>query len=130
MRPKLNQDVETRDGILQQYSDTHGKDYDIYHFQGVPEQVLLQLKDNRFLALNEKQNEAPTIKEFLAFMRKHPGLYTAHGYAVRVSRMDYRVSIEGVQAVRELTKEELVDFVDFARHADEFEPRKGFCWWD
>lgn len=68
---------------------------DILYFQDVPVEVVAQLLDERYLNPAERQNDSPTVKEFFAFMQRHPGVL-AHGYAIGIVREDYRVSIEGI----------------------------------
>lgn len=104
---------------------------DIAHYSGLTATGLQTLVDERFADPEETQNESPSIAEFIKFMRKYPK-FTAHGYIVSHERSDYRVSVEGVTTEKELTKDEILAFVDMFRFADEFEiaSRGAHCWYD
>ena len=64
------------------------------HFERCPLAVLQKLLANGTLDPDDAQNEAPSSRQFMAFMALHPKLL-AHGYVVSPSRDDCRVSIEG-----------------------------------
>jgi hypothetical protein len=94
---------------------------------------LSQLKlliDNHYIDLKSEHNSSPTVQEFYDFMKKHPN-FQATGYAINHRRDDCRVSLDGVQCqTKELTKEEINDFVEMFRDADEFNIHTGYAWYD
>ena len=130
MEFKYNQDWELRDSMLNDvYGDKKG-DYDIFRFNGVTAETLQKLVDLKFADPYERQNESPTIAEFLDFLNGNPD-FTAHGYAVNVQRDDYRVSIEGVRA-NSHDEQQILRFIQMFRMADEFEIENGYqyAWFD
>ena len=59
----------------------------------------------------------------------------SHGYTVDKERSDYRVSLEGVEIIKnelEFSKELITDFVNNFRHADSFtmNDERMYCWYD
>lgn len=127
----LNKDVATRDKII--FGTESGVKYlgGIRRFEGLTVDQLTELEEYGFLYLDDAQNYAPSVGEFIEFMKKFPE-FTAHGYAVSVERSDYRVSIEGVEKHGEATPEELEAFEDLFSDADEFTATsEGLrCWYD
>lgn len=77
---------------------------------------------------NTQQNNSPTVKEFLEFLKENPSFY-AIGYMVSPDRPDYRISIEGVEA-KSCTKKELSNFRKMFRLADEYEENPPRAWYD
>lgn len=130
MEFKYNQDWELRDSMLNDvYGDKKG-DYDIFRFNGVTAETLQKLVDLKFADPYERQNESPTIAEFLDFLNGNPD-FTALGYAVNVQRDDYRVSIEGVRG-NSHDAQQILRFIQMFRMADEFEIENGYqyAWFD
>ena len=84
----------------------------------------------RITGIYDKQNEAPTLGEFLEFMKLHPE-FKAHGYIVSNDRDDRRITIEGLEGT---AKDELslTEFKNLCEYADEFRCENGNCfsWWD
>lgn len=91
------------------------------------------LLEEKYADPEERQNFSPTIKEFYDFLVSHPDFY-AFGYAVSPQREDYRISIEGVRCDKDIKVSELIDFVHFAKDADEsgFDTSANsyYAWWD
>ena len=101
-------------------------------FQGLALEDLERLVKEGLIYLEEIQNDAPSVEEFLEFMRKYPITLT-HGYVVSNDREDVRISLEGLEIDREhVTFELFRDFVALCRCADEFDDDdKGlYSWWD
>lgn len=101
-------------------------------YEGLTPAKLQQLVDEGFAELDERQNDAPSIGEFLEFVTDCPNIeITFHGYVVSADRADYRVSVEGFDA-KAKTKDELVALTQFGRHADEFDIDDNgvYAWWD
>jgi len=100
----------------------------------IPEMSLDTLKQLEAAALldpEETQNDSPSIREFMEFMRIHPGV-TAHGYTIGGNRTDARVSIEGLHYSGVMTLEFAAEVANRFHFADEFEISvNGFrIWWD
>lgn len=93
--------------------------------------MLKALQAAGFLDPEERQNDSPTIAEFMAFMEEHPAVY-AHGYTIGGTRDDGRVSVEGLACSADaVTIELLRDFVGLCRYADELDVKDNLrSWWD
>ena len=89
------------------------------------------LLEEKFIDPDECQNCSPSTMVFKEFMEKYPGV-TAHGYIIGPDRIDYRVTIEGLEYDGDFSREMMEDFVDMFRHADDFifNNRYLFCWYD
>ena len=125
---EFNMNQDKRDNII-----FNGKvDYSggICSFNNMDYETLEKLVALKFADPEDAQNSAPTLLEFLTFMKKHP-CFLAHGYVVESKRSDYRVSIEGLQGATN-NQEELKSFREFNKYADERVARKGYqwSWWD
>lgn len=131
----LNKDYKERDQIIFGREITWGSDADTFggtlQFEDLTLTQLEKLRDNRFLELDDAQNNAPTISRFMLFMKEHKGVL-AHGYAVSPTRDDYRVSIEGLEFCGECTTEMQLAFSRLCRSADEIEitGEHLYCWYD
>ena len=126
----LNKDQHTRDIILKIENQKFLGG--ICRYINLTVERLEELIKNNFIDLDEKQNSAPTVREFYEFMKKYPCV-RAHGYAVDKSRSDYRVSIEGLHfTAHSITKELQLDFMKLCRKADELTctDEKLYSWWD
>jgi hypothetical protein len=143
MDRELNKNQDRRDELLKPYFEKLEKEWErkygmkggysggIRRFDGLPVSVLEQLVEEGFVDLDEAQNESPTIREFIAFAKRAPQSIFFEGYAVHVSRDDYRLSIEGVtcptghahktQAFKDAWKA-------FGKNADEKSVKR--LWWD
>ena len=122
-----NKDFKRRSEIMNGL-DTN-KDYK--HFEKMDLKTLRLLIKERFADPEDMQNDAPSIQEFADFLEKHPD-FTVHGYTIGAERDDHRVSVEGLEFDGYYSKEDLADFIDFQRTADEFEvePHTLRSWWD
>ena len=126
---QYNKDQKTRDELLGLDSKLVDETY--AHFSNLDISTLKELIAQGFVDLDEQQNDAPTIREFVEFMELYPNM-KAHGYAIGHPRSDYRISIEGVVG-QILTYKNMSDFIDMFRTADEFkieESGYGRCWYD
>ena len=128
----LNKDVNSRDNII--FKENYSPDKylgGICRFERLSLKNLELLIDNKFIELNQCQNNSPTTEEILEFMKKYPK-YTAHGYAVSLDREDYRVTLEGVEKNTSAeSKEELEDFTKLFHLADDFiTDSYMYCWFD
>lgn len=127
----FNHDVKKRDMLL------FGKKYEpaeylggIKPFYGITAEKLKQLVEQHFADPYERQNDSPSIDEFLEYADRQPDV-TFDGYAVCLERNDYRVSIETVhQTFR--NKDNALEFTKAFRRADEFDvnDHEGRAWWD
>lgn len=93
--------------------------------------VLDALKKANLLDLEQTQNDSPSVRAILEFMRNNPR-FVATGYVIGSHREDCRVSIEGLEYRGPVTVELCARLVEFARHADELTIEAGYlrAWWD
>ena len=126
----LNSDIKARDEMIFGTYDTNCYSGGIRRFRNLSLEKLESLVNSGFADPDETQNYSPSIREFIEFMVENDG-YLVDGYVVSGDRDDYRVSVDAIHRgdMDIETKEELANFVDFARHADEFNPN-GYAWWD
>lgn len=138
-KPELNKDSKERDMIL------FGKELDWVdgnvpggetfcghsRFEKLSLEKLKELRDKCFLYLDDQQNNAPTIEQFIEFMEKFPDV-TAHGYAISPRRDDYRISIEGLEYTGRCGKAMQLEFTKLCRKADVFTATDShiYCWFD
>lgn len=101
--------------------------------------VLKQLLEEGFVDPEDRQNEAPTAREFSEFFdnASDPDEWRVSGYAISHDREDYRISIEGCVAEWRLREDgshqaDMIAFTNLFRFADEFEltATKAYCWFD
>lgn len=126
---EYNMDIKTRDEMI------FGKyEPDKYlggtrYFKGMNVNLLKELVKKGFVDPEECQNCSPSVAEFIEFMEGWDG-YMVDGYVVTDKRDDYRVSVEAIEKNGVIeTKEELVDFVETFRFADDFDVN-GYAWFD
>jgi hypothetical protein len=128
-----NPDYERRDFLLGIDGDWDEKNAlgGIKSFGLIELDILEILFRERFIDPSDRQNESPTMQEFLGFMRKHPAA-VAHGYAVSPNRDDYRVTIEGLRVpAKDVTWELEEAFAEFCGNADELVTNgELYSWWD
>ena len=129
---EYNKQVKSRDTII--FGNYDEKRYmgGIARFEGLKLPELIALATEGFLDLQEMQNCAPCIGEFMEFMARYSG-YTAHGYVVSANRDDYRVSIEGLEKqAKYIEAKETQVFTELFGQADEFVANgtQNFCWFD
>lgn len=133
-RTKLTREQEVRRdelvfGEAQDWSKSMGG---IKRYQDLTVDCLEKLVEEGFADPEETQNDAPSIQEFLDFMKKYPQA-RAHGYVVSNERDDVRVSVEGLEVDRDdVTFELFREFVALCRFADEFDDCDNglYAWWD
>ena len=129
MEFNYNTDIKTRDEII--FGEYDPKLYlgGVRYFTDMTLETIKMLVKTGFADPEDRQNEAPSIEEFISFMEANEG-YVLGGYTVTDERSDYRISIDRIEKTEPIyTKEELEAFVDFARWADDFET-DGYAWWD
>ena len=131
---ELNADIKRRDEIL--FGSFNPSMYllgGIRHFE-TDRSTIEKLIDEGFADPDERQNDSPSIKEFLEYTEDHD-LITFSGYAVSGDRHDYRVTIEQINAVID-DPDTLTKFVELFRYADELNLEYvdgGYnmrAWWD
>ena len=125
----LNKNIKGRDAKLFGAYEPNEYMGGIRYYKGLTVDDLEWLLENNYIEPNEAQNNAPSVQEFYGWMQLHPS-FKAHGYAVDIKRDDYRISIEGVNKGGSLSPEEVVDFVDMFRFADDMDIEHGYCWYD
>lgn len=124
----LNRNEEDRDRLI--FGEFNPNEYHggIRYFHGLSLATLQELFDRHFIDPNDRQNDAPTAKQFKAFMERYPA-YTAHGYAVMLPRDDYRVTLDGVtKRAPADSMNELKDFATLFKDADTFDASIMGCW--
>lgn len=129
----FNHDYRLRDSLLEikvdwEDEDTHGG---ISGFDSIDRELLEELLKRKFINPDFRQNQSPTIAQFLDFMRRHSAV-RAFGYAVSPFRDDYRVAIEGLfVAPDDVTPKIRAEFAVFCSNADELETGMTLnSWWD
>lgn len=126
----MNKDIVTRDTMIFGSFDREKYMGGVRKFSNLPCSVLMNLVTEDFADPEETQNNSPTIREFIEFMKKYAG-YTAHGYVVIDTRDDYRVSVEGIDKGGDADSiEELKEFVKLCRWADDLDVDTMYCWYD
>ena len=104
--------------------------YDIFSFDGMNYATALTAVKNGWANPEETQNESPSIKEIMEFLKVNPS-FTAIGYVVTPEREDTRISFEGVIATKEPSKKEYKAYVEMCRSADEFDNKFPYrAWYD
>jgi len=131
----FNKDWKLRDSMLEwnprlEKWITDKEHYDVRHFVNLDANTLEKMIELGFADPGERQNESPTIGEFLAWLKENPS-YKAHGYVVCVDRNDYRLSIEGVDG-HSKDLEEIQRFREMFQDADEFDIYGDYqrAWYD
>ena len=108
--------------------------YGISRFKDLPLNVIKRLIEEGYLDPNDYQNSSPTVSSIVKFVEEHdPANWRFHGYVVSAERDDTRVSIEGINSLKPLGKDDLIDFLQEFRYADEMEAgqdRPVYCWYD
>ncbi len=130
---ELNKDVNRRDQIIfgKRYQEDDYRYGGIRHFDHLNLNTLKDLINENFIDKEECQNDSPSTEDIYEFIQSHPR-FTCHGYAVSISRSDYRVTLEGVELNGWYSREELIDFIEMFRYADELciGEENLYCWYD
>ena len=127
----LNRDIEKRDEII--FGKYEPKSYQggMCRFENLSLEKLKQLVDLNFIRLEERQNDSPSVREFIEFMEKYSG-YTVMGYTISGDRRDYCVSLEGIEKDNYVDSgEEISEFINLFGGADDFDTYHGmYAWFD
>jgi hypothetical protein len=93
--------------------------------------TLQKLVDSGFAKLDDAQNDAPTLGEFIDFLKDHSA-FLVNGYVVEAERDDCRVTITGLEFLGAATNQQIEAFTYFSEGASEIEitPERLYCWWD
>jgi hypothetical protein len=132
MLPEFNRDYPERDrmlfGHVIEWVEENGG---VEHFRDLSVATLKELIARNFADPDERQNDSPSIGQFLQFLEKYPHV-KAHGYAVSPNREDYRVSLEGVEYDGPVSAELYRDFRALSSSADDFvcTHERLYCWYD
>lgn len=124
-----NMDIETRDKII--FGNYRP---DLYmggcrRFGCLSLDKLKQLVDMGFVDVEDRQNNSPSIAEFMQWMEDYDGYYVS-GYVISNKRDDYRISIETITKHVDIDNaQEMYDFYKVFGHADAFDEH-GYAWWD
>jgi hypothetical protein len=134
MGKALNQDDDRRAALLG--VDTKDESLGIKRFGDIDLDRLRALVDEGFANPASTQNDSPAIGQFLAMLTEHPELRVG-GYAVPITRADYRVSIDGVwlddldavPAERQGAVRELFEQLEQTATNTDPEGSALRCWW-
>ncbi len=106
----------------------------IKRFECISYATVKKLIDKGYLDPEDFQNASPTAEAFVKFVEKHnPDNWYFHGYVVESEPPDTRVTIEGVGSHEPLSSDDLIDYLQEFRYADELDAEKGRtvdCWYD
>ncbi len=119
----------------------------VIRFDNLTIEQLEEISKVKGVNLYDKQNEAPTLKQFLEFgenvtrfsLLNLDGELYYEGYLVDANRSDSRITIDGIVIENVSVKEDpedldelKSDFKRFARKADELEIEDNYmrAWWD
>jgi len=129
---ELNQDQVRRDEILKKYckelDQTEGED--VHSFSQLSIKGLNLLISENFIPMDERQNKSPSFRTIADFVNKYPR-FKVSGYAVDLSRSDYRISIDKIQ-VRGHYLEAWHEFSKLFAEADDLygDSRIQYAWYD
>ena len=114
----------------------------IARFQSISLQKVEQLISLNFLDSNQRQNNSPSVREFLDFSKKLSKEYPKiakqiyfHGYVVDSTRDNCRTSLEGMgieRGAQDITPEIKAKLKLQFRGADDvqFDSGEFWCWYD
>lgn len=128
----FNTDYKRREEIVGM-SIEWGKDDvgGIVWLDGLSLSAAARLYEEGFVDPNDRQNLAPTSREILLFMCKHPSALVS-GYMVSPMRDDYRVTFDAVEVPRrDATLAVRQEFEELCKDSDELVTDGDlYCWWD
>ena len=134
--PDLNRDVDRREQIIFGDEKYDAEKYagGIRNFHDMSYDTLKTLVDENFVNIDDRQNDAPSIKELMEYAEAHPYM-TFNGYAVELARADYRISIDAIRQDFNRDKSATAAIKEFSDHfhaADDFQidDNEGYAWWD
>jgi len=136
--PRKNKsfNADEREQIIfhRQYDPENYKDGGICKFKSLHYNVIRELMDKGYLDPDDFQNCSPTVDSFATFVKNHdPENWYFFGYVVSPKRDDCRVAIEGIGSYKPLSMDDLIDFLQEYRHADEIDAERDepvYCWYD
>lgn len=131
----LNQDEKLRDEIIFGKHDKTKYIGGIRRYENLNLKRMEMLSMGNFLNLEDCQNDAPSIRKMLEFIKKWKRYnIKLHGYVVEYARSDYRLSVEGINANDNYPyPSKLVsEFSELFSDADSFvaTTKKLYCWYD
>lgn len=134
--PDLNRDIDRREQIIfgnEKYDDEKYPG-GIRYFHDMSYDTLKKLVEENFVNVDDKQNDAPSIKELMEYAENHQHM-TFNGYAVELARPDYRISIDAISQDFGKDKDVKTAMAEFSNHfsaADDFQidNSAGYAWWD
>jgi hypothetical protein len=110
--------------------DVRAGKYDIFCFDGMTYNDALTAVKAGWLNPKEAQNESPTVKVIMDFLKACPA-FVAQGYVVAPIREDTRISFEGVIAKTPPSPKEIKAYIEMFRQADEFDMAPDYrAWYD
>lgn len=131
---EYNDDYKTRDRLIfGKDMDYRGKKHgETYSFKDMDATLLKTLIAEKFIRPDETQNNSPMTSEILEMIENVPQV-RAHGYVVSPHRRDYRMTLEGIEAIG-VSLDDMEYLILACRCADEFRLnlKDGYirAWWD
>ena len=129
-------DAEKREQIIfhRSYQPENYKQGGICQFEGITLKAIRELLEPGFIKSDDYMNASPTVQEFTDFVEaQDPDNWSFHSYAVSPKRDDSRVTIEGLRSNKPLSKDDLIDFLQYFRYADILDAERdepAYCWYD
>lgn len=134
MRVLTPEEQKERASIIRECCPDYTKDdFENYaDFTGMDAKTARKLIDLGYADPNDRQNEAPTLGEFVSFCEKYPE-FRMNGYTIGGDRDDARISIPEARGTA-MSDGAVQDFISLFRGADEFsadaESGECYCWFD
>lgn len=126
---KREQLVFHRPFTLDRYNGGGG----VCSFDAMPVETAKELLRLGYVDPEDAQNLSPTAQEMVSFCDDGTERWYLHGYVVSPTRYDTRVTFEGIGSYEALPADAMVDFLLFARGADELQAERNgpvYCWYD
>ena len=128
----MNKNIQMRDTIIFGRYDKDAYICGIRMFKQMNSTTLNRLLENDFIDLDFAQNNAPTNKELIDFLKTHNN-FLLSGYTVTDKRNDYRVSFDLIECISldEATQQDKEDFEKLCKYASNYYNDTDLCaWWD
>ena len=128
----MNKNIQMRDTIIFGRYDKDAYICGIRMFKQMNITTIDRLLENDFIDLDFAQNNAPTNKELIDFLKTHNN-FLVGGYTVTDKRNDYRVSFDLIECISpdEATQQDKEDFEKLCKYASDYYNDTDLCaWWD
>lgn len=127
----MNKNIQMRDTIIFGRYDKDAYIGGIRMFKQMNITTINRLLENDFIDLDFAQNDAPTNKELIDFLKTHNN-FLLGGYTVTDKRNDYRVSFDSIECTSpdEATQQDKEDFEKLCEYASKYSDADLYAWWD